>query len=135
MSSSSSESSEKSTTGVFTLDQCEKKSDNPLFAGEKKKQQDYIDGLQQQVDFLRMKDPVKYQKYQAIGESLMDCTYEPSSGRDTEGDIMIAQKLLYTLTDYGMNEDDLSSEELSLIERVYGRNWRSERLNYYTLLK
>ncbi|MDD4930898.1 MAG: hypothetical protein PHG66_01930 [Candidatus Colwellbacteria bacterium] len=120
------ETMESVTRPVFTLDQCEKKPDNPLFAEEKRKQQDYIDGLQQQVDYLRMKDPAKYQKYQAIGESLMDCTYEPISGVDAEGDNMTAQRLLYVVRDYG--EEELSKEELTFLIRVYGRDWRRERL-------
>jgi hypothetical protein len=111
---------------VFTLEQCPKKPDNPLFAEEKRKQHDYIDGLQQQVDFLRLKDPAKYQKYQAIGESLMDCTYEPISGVDVEGDSMTAQRLLYVVRDYG--EEELSEEELNFLVRVYGSDWRQERL-------
>lgn len=118
------ESIEPLVLPVFTLDQCPKKPDNPLFAEEKKKQQDYIDGLQQQVDFLRMKDPAKYQKYQAIGESLMDCTYEPISGVDVEGDTMTAQRLLYVVRDYG--EDELSEKELTFLIRVHGSDWRSE---------
>ena len=117
--------SAEETLPVFTLDQCPKKPDNPLFAEEKRKQQDYIDGLQQQVDYLRMKDPAKYQKYQAIGESLMDCTYEPISGVDVEGDNMTAQRLLYVVRDYG--KEELSEEELNFLVRVYGRDW-NERL-------
>lgn len=116
---SSSQVEQKESTVSFS------KPDNPLFAEEKKRQNDYIDGLQQQVEYLKMKDPLKYQKYQSIGESLMDCTYEPTSGIDMEGDLMTAQKLLYTVRDYGL-EDDLSVEERNLLDRVYGTNWREK---------
>lgn len=108
---------------VFTLEDCEKKPDNPLFSHEKQKQKEYVDTLQAQVDFLRAKDPSKYHKYQSIGESLMDCTYDPVSGIDNEGDCINAQKILYMIRDYGL-EDDLSKEELHLIVRVYGEKWR-----------
>lgn len=119
------EESKEFIPAVFTLD-CikEKKPDNPLFAEEKKRQQDYVDSLQQQVDFLKLKDPAKYQKYQAIGDSLMTCTYEPTQGIDEEGDIINARKLIYTVRDYGL--DDLSNEELNLLLRVYGIEWKKK---------
>ena len=111
---------------VFTLD-CikEKKPDNPLFAEEKKKQQDYVDGLQQQVDFLKKKDPAKYQKYQSIGESLMNCTYNPVVGKDEEGDLLNAKRLIIAVRDYEM-EDDLSEKELELLIKVYGLEWKKK---------
>lgn len=90
---------------------------------DERKHQSYIDSLQQQVEYLKATSPEKYKKYQAIGDSLMACTYEPVSGDDDEGDKIKALTLLNTVKDYNI-EDDLSETELNLLVKVYGVNWR-----------
>lgn len=106
---------------TFTLDKIVKLPDNPLFSEEKKKHQDYIDGLQQQVEMLKAKDPMKYMKYQAIGNSLMNCTYDPNIGDDDEGDIIKARELMNLFRDYDIT--DFSKKEIELLRKVYGEKW------------
>ena len=112
---------------IFTLNHIkEKRPDNPLFSDEKQKHQDYIDGLQQQVEFLRKKDPIKYMKYQDIGSSLMNCTYDPIVGNDLEGDIIKARELIKMVHDYNL-ENDLSKEEYNLLVKIYGNDWMMKK--------
>ena len=121
-SSSSSSSDIQFPSTPFTLECCPKNPDNPLFANEKIKHEEYTNGLQSQVEMLKYKDPKKYQKYQGIGDYLMCCDYNDlQQGIDSEGDTINAKKLLYIVRDYGV--EDLSLEEKKLVERVYGRDW------------
>ena len=103
----------------------EKKPDNPMFDEVRKQNQQYINGLEQQVIQLAMKDPRKYMKHQAIGDSFMNCSYDLTVGIDDEGDNIKANQLLCTVRDYNMDDNELSLIELGLLNRVYGNNWRS----------
>lgn len=96
-----------------------KESDNSLPSS------DVSDSLKQQVEYMRIRFPEKYMKHQAIGESIMSCSFETVAGVDDEGDLIKAKSLIYAVRDYDM-EDDLSSEELNLLLRVYGVEWRKK---------
>jgi hypothetical protein len=103
-----------------------KKPDNPHFEEERKRNAEYIAGLQQQVLQVALRYPDKYRKHQTIGGSYMNLPYEVVCGEDTEGDIIKARQLLYTVRDYGISDEDLSFDELLLLERIYEKDWRKE---------
>jgi hypothetical protein len=89
--------------------------------------QKYKTGLENQIRQLAIQDPIKYMKYQGIGESLMNCSYDITvQGFDLEGDIITAKHLLYTVRDYILDDIDLAPSEIDVLIRVYGTNWRSK---------
>lgn len=97
---------------------------NPMFDEERKKHQAYVSGLEQQVLQVALRDPMKYMKHQSIGASYMSCSYNLQPGIDEEGDRIKAYKLLYTVRDYEITDDDLSKGEIELLNRIYGNDWR-----------
>lgn len=114
------------TMSDFDEKKYQKREDNPLFDAEKLKNQHYINGLEYQVQQVRLRYPEKYTKYQAIGDSYMKCEYNLTSGIDNEGDTITSRHLLYTIRDYDIPDTELGSEELILLKRVYGEQWRAE---------
>lgn len=80
--------------------------------------------MEQQIEHLKKTCPEKYEKFQKIGESYMNMKYELSSGVDWEGDPIKANLLLQQIRDYNLI-DDLVDEEIKLLERVYGKDWKS----------
>ncbi len=119
------ESTEECKTTSLVVEPRENRGENRGETRENRGETNYNDGLKYQVEVLKMKDPMKYQKYQDIGNSLMSLSYNLDIGRDDEGDQIKAKKLLYTVRDYGI-EEDLSKEEIMLLTRVYGEDWRKE---------
>jgi hypothetical protein len=85
-----------------------------------------MDGLEQQIEDMKRLYPDKYRKQQSIGDSYMGLPYNVESGQDREGDIFVARKLLSTIRDYGFSESDLTRDELDLLTRVYGSEWRQQ---------
>jgi hypothetical protein len=79
--------------------------------------------ISQQVEMLKQTCPEKYKKFQKIGESFMEMKYDLKPGEDWDGDPIKANLLLKQIIDYNLL-DDLVDEEISLLERVYGKEWR-----------
>ena len=79
--------------------------------------------IQAQVEMLKQANPEKYKKFQKIGENIMDMKYDLDSGVDWDGDPIKANLLLIQIRDYNLL-DDLVDEELALLERVYGKEWK-----------
>lgn len=80
--------------------------------------------MEQQVEQLKKNCPDKYNKFQKIGESYMNMKYDLQSGIDWEGDPIRAELLLNQIKDYNLL-DDLVEEELKILERVYGKDWKN----------
>lgn len=97
---------------------------NPMFEKERQKHQEYTNGLEQQVREIAKRDPKKYLKYQGIGASHMNCSYNLTIGVDDEADVYNAQRLLYNIRDYYLEDQDLADAEKNLLVRVYGDKWR-----------
>ncbi len=82
----------------------------------------HLDSLSSSVEYLKLTNPEKYKKFQAIGDSLMNCDYDDIViGKDDEGDKIKAAILLQTYTDYGI---DLDEKEKELLNKVYGESWK-----------
>lgn len=114
---------------VPKISEFEKKPDNPNFSHVKLEEKQYIEGLQQQVLQMKRNCPEKYNKAQSIGESYMNCKYELERGIDDEGDEIKARLILYSVRDYLLDDKELSNEELNLLTRRYGENWRNKIVN------
>jgi hypothetical protein len=111
-------------SNIEEKESCEKNKED-LFAKEKQEYQQYVNGLENQVFQLAMRDPKKYKKYQEIGSSYMGCSYDLKVGVDEEVDQINAKRLLYNIRDYNL-ENDLIKEEIDLLIRVYGDDWKSK---------
>ena len=98
--------------------------DNPLFEHEKKKDRDYIDSLNQAVEYMKKYHPDKYIKAQQTGEIIMEGNYNLISGMDEDGDRIKADHLLHTIRDYSLDDNDLNNNDKQLLISIYGNNWK-----------
>lgn len=120
-------SNENTENCILVIDDIkEKRPDNPMFDAERERNRQYDNGLEEQVRQVMLRYPEKYAKYQEIGKSYMNCSYDLEAGVDMDGDITQAQLLLYSVRDYILDDSELGKEELKLLIRIYGDNWREK---------
>lgn len=84
----------------------------------------YLSGLEKQVEQYKQMNPEKYHKAQSIGESYMNCKYDMEIGEDYEGDLYHVNRLFNIIKSYNLQDEDLSTSELQLLNKKYGQNWR-----------
>jgi hypothetical protein len=115
---------EKTTDNVDNVDDIDKTKLHDKMreriANESKLQEDSINTA---VMMLRVKDPKRYEKAQYIGSSYMDRSYNLEVGFDNEGSEIRAKELLKTLNNGLITKDDLTTEEVVLLNRFYDNNW------------
>lgn len=104
----------------------EKKPDNPLFDWDREKHEEYTKGLEKQVEIWRKLNPEKYLKAQLEGEIIMKSDYKPLLGRDVQGEKIQAKEALELVKLYGFRKEELSEQEVFLLNEYYGDIWKKD---------
>lgn len=106
--------------------QTNEKKINHVFDHIRKENKEYEDTLTAAVEYVKRTQPLKYLKAQNMGNSLMNVTYDGLiPGQDNEGDLIRAKTIKNTAINYDFNDDELTPEELALVIKVYGKEWRN----------
>ncbi len=79
--------------------------------------------LEAAVMMLRAKDPKKYEKAQYVGSSYMNRSYDLEIGFDNEGADIRAIELIKNLNNGLVYKKELTSEEVILLNKIYGKDW------------
>ena len=104
----------------------EEKKINHAFDHIHQENKEYIDTLTAAVEYVKKTQPLKYLKAQSMGNSLMNVSYDNLvPGEDCEGDLLRAKTIKHTAINYNLEDEDLSKEELGLVIRIYGEEWRN----------
>jgi len=76
----------------------------------------YMDFIQRLVEEQKQKNPEKYQSAQKMGDYIMTSEYNLKvGGRDKTETILKAEELLRIMKYQGLNESELTSDELELL--------------------
>lgn len=90
------------------------------------------------VENLKKSNPEQFQRFQNIGNTIMDRADNDNFLKPTEmyrdknfsckPDNSELQQLLYNITNYGLKEEDLTDMDKQLLQLHYGNNWK-EKMN------
>lgn len=91
---------------------------NPQNGLTKMNHEDYMSGIQQAVERYKLTHPEQYERNARLGQYIMNQRFDVESGIDVKGHLIKCKTILYTISEYDLNMQDLYDNEVQILNCI-----------------